>query len=98
MALGTLCALSFGPLRDMTVFGLTVFDLFDYVSSNILLPLGGMMISIFVGWFVDRGVLRAQLCGTGTIKEWILKVIVFCLRYVAPAGIALVFLSGLGVI
>ena len=98
MVLGTLCALSFGPLRDMTVFGLTVFDLFDYVSSNILLPLGGMMISIFVGWFVDRGILRTQLRGTGSIKEWILRVIVFCLRYVAPAGIALVFLSGLGVI
>ena len=56
--------MSFGPLRDMTVFGLTVFDLFDYVSSNILLPLGGMMISIFVGWFVDRGILRTQLRGT----------------------------------
>lgn len=51
---GTLCALSFGSLNNFTIFGKTIFDLFDYVSSNILLPLGGMLISIFVGWVLDK--------------------------------------------
>lgn len=95
MALGTLCALSFGPLADVKIFGLTFFSLFDYVSSNIILPLGGMAISIFTGWFVDRRIVRAQLAGTGTVSESLLRLIVFCMRYIAPAGIAAIFLAGL---
>lgn len=98
MVLGTLCALSFGPLSNVSIFGQSFFGLFDYVTSNIFLPLGGMLISIFVGWFLDRRVFREQLRGTGSIKGWIYKVIVICLRYVAPTGIALVFLSGLDII
>lgn len=96
--LGTLCALSFGPLSDFTVGGLTVFNLFDYVSSNILLPLGGMLISIFVGWIMDRDVVREQLRGSGRLPEWLYRGLVFLLRYVAPAGIALVFISGFGIV
>lgn len=98
ITLGTLCALSFSSLNGLRIFGLTIFDLFDYVSSNILLPLGGMLISIFVGWFLNRTVVKAQLRGTGTISPRLLRVIVFLLRYIAPAGIAVVFLAGLGII
>ena len=98
MVLGTVCALSFGPMNNVRLFGMTVFDLFDYVTSNIFLPLGGMLISIFVGWFVDRHIVEAQLTGNGTLKPGLLKTVVFCLKYVAPAGIGLVFLSGLHVI
>jgi NSS family neurotransmitter:Na+ symporter len=98
LVLGTLCALSFGALSGMTVFGLTIFNLFDYLSSNILLPLGGMVISIFVGWVLDRNIVETQLRGVGTIKTWVMRSIIFCLRYVAPIGIALVFLSGLEII
>lgn len=98
MGLGSLCALSFGSLNDVKIFGMTIFDLFDYTTSNIMLPLGGMLISIFVGWFMDRTIVRRQLEGVGTIKNSIFRLIVFCLRYVAPLGIGLVFLGGLGVI
>ena len=98
MGLGTLCALSFGPMSNFTIAGLTVFNLFDYLSSNILLPLGGMLISIFVGWIVDRRLVRSQLAGTGNLPHLLLRAITFCLRYVAPAGILLVFLSGLNII
>lgn len=98
MTLGSLCALSFGPLSDVKIFGLTVFNLFDYLSSNILLPLGGMCISIFVGWFLDKNVVKAQLTGEGTLSPWLLRIIVFSLRFIAPAGILIVFLAGLGVL
>lgn len=98
MILGSLCALSFGALNGFRIFGLTIFDLFDYVASNVLLPLGGMLISIFVGWFIDRNVVTAQLKGTGTIPGWFLRLTIFSLKYLAPAGIGLVFLAGLGVI
>lgn len=95
---GTLCALSFGSLSDFTICGLTIFNLFDYVSSNILLPLGGMLISIFVGWVIDKKIVKAQLQGAGALLPWVLNLIVFSLRYIAPIGIALVFLTGLGII
>ncbi|MDE5875210.1 MAG: sodium-dependent transporter, partial [Muribaculaceae bacterium] len=58
---GLLCALSFGPLSDITIFGRNFFNLFDYLSSNICLPLGGMVCSFFVGWLMDRRLLRAEL-------------------------------------
>ena len=58
MTFGTLCALSFGVLSDFKVFGMTVFELFDYVSSNIMLPIGGVMLSVFVGWIVDKKVVE----------------------------------------
>ena len=49
LALGGLCALSFGVLSDFKIMGMTLFELFDYVSSNVLLPLGGVFFSVFVG-------------------------------------------------
>lgn len=85
MALGSVCALSFGSLSGWTVCGLTVFNLFDYVSSNILLPVGGMIISIFVGWVLDRSVVRSELMGSGSgVRPWMVTTVVCCLRYVAP--------------
>ena len=98
MLFGTLSALSFGPLRHMTVCGRGVFDLLDYLSSTILLPLGGMIISIFVGWVIKRSVIYEQLDVVPPAKARLVKVVIFCLRYVAPTCILLVFLSGLGVI
>lgn len=44
--LGIFCTLSFGPLQNIRFFGLSIFDTFDFVSSNILLPLGGILICI----------------------------------------------------
>lgn len=98
MVLGTVCALSFGSLSRWTVCGLTVFNLFDYVSSNIILPVGGMIISVFVGWVLDRSVVRGELMSSGSgVRPWMVSIVVCCLRYVAPACIALVFIFGLGI-
>lgn len=99
MVVGSLCALSFGPLRNLTVCQLRIFDLLDFVSSNILLPAGGMVISVFTGWILDRAVLRSELTtGTpgGKGNRMIINCIVFSLRWLAPVCIALVFLGGLG--
>ncbi len=98
MVLGTLCALSFGCLNGMRIFGFTLFDLFDYVSSNLFLPVGGMLISIFAGWFLDRRVLRSELAPESRAGMVLMRFIVFCMRYVAPACILAVFLAGLGIL
>ena len=93
MGLGTLCALSFGPLVDVTMFCKTIFDLFDYVSSNILLPLGGMVISLFVGWRLDRNTLTSQLNSNGRLPRWVIVWLLISLRYIAPLCILAVFLA-----
>jgi len=93
--LGSLCALSFGPLADFTVCGKTIFDIFDFCSSNILLPLGGIFISLYVGWVLKRSVIYAEL---DLNRKWIVGILLFLLRFVAPIGISLVFIGGLGLI
>ncbi len=96
MAFGTLCALSFNVLGDFKILGKTLFDLFDYVSSNVLLPVGGIFFSVMVGWYINRTFVRDQLTNHGTLHSWVIKPLVFCIRFVAPIGIVLVFLYGLG--
>lgn len=95
--LGSVCALSFGPLSDMKIFGKTVFDLFDYVSSNICLPVGGIVTSIFVGWVIDRKVIDNQMGCRGQ-RGFGVRVLIVILRYIAPAAIMLIFLNSLGVL
>lgn len=96
ISLGTLCALSFNALGDFKLFGMTIFDLFDYVSSNILLPAGGFILAIFVGWIMDKKIVKEQLTNNGTIKMPMMKPIIFCIRYVAPIAIALIFFYVMG--
>lgn len=93
---GTLCALSFGSLSEWTICGMTIFNLFDYVSSNILLPVGGMIISIFVGWVLDRSVVCEELITPdSSVRPWMVTAVITCLRYIAPLCIGLVFIYGL---
>lgn len=98
LVLGVLCALSFGVLNRWTVCGLTLFELFDYVSSNIILPLGGMFYVLFVGWWVNRTFVDNQLTNGGTLKMAAKGPLMLCMRWVAPAAILLVFLYGLGLL
>lgn len=96
MLFGTLCALSFGSLSEWTICGMTIFNLFDYVSSNILLPVGGMIISIFVGWVLDRSVVCEELITPdSSVRPWMVTAVITCLRYIAPLCIGLVFIYGL---
>lgn len=95
MVFGTLCALSFGPLSTATIFGKTIFDLFDYVSSNLLLPIGGVILSLFVGWVVDRKFLSAQLSVNNKCPRWLVTLLRIAMRWVAPACIIVIFLYGL---
>lgn len=92
MGLGVLCALSFGPMADFRVMGRTVFDLFDFATSNVFLPLGGMCVAVFTGWVVRRSVVYGQLAPAPRV---LVGCIVFSLRYIAPAAIAVIFINRL---
>ena len=95
---GSLCALSFNVLGDFKFFGMTLFEFFDYISSNILLPLGGLLLALFVGWIVDRKIVDEQLTDFGERRITLKYPIYFCIRFVAPVCILLIFLYGLGLL
>lgn len=98
VALGSICALSFGPIKNVTVFGMTVFNLFDYVSSNVIMPICGLFISLFAGWRLDRRIIRNQLTNGGTISSRGLPAVVFCLKWIAPPAILIVMLNSMGLL
>ncbi|GAB4284505.1 MAG: sodium-dependent transporter [Marinilabiliales bacterium] len=94
---GVLCTLSFGPLSDFKINGKIIFDILDFSASNILLPLGGLLIVIYLGWFMGKKEVRAEISNEGTLKATLFPVILFIVRYIAPIAIAFVFLNGIGV-
>lgn len=100
----------YGVKRPLSTFSLTgvawlggiaciyyseVFDALDYITANIMLPLGGLLIAVFVGRILSRSTVAQEVgMGTGALfKSWW-----FVLRYLAPIGIILIFLNSLKLI
>ena len=96
--LACISSLSFGILKNAMLFGLTFFNLLDYVTAKIMLPFGGMLICIFVGWRIDRKILKAELTNKGTVPFYFFTIYCFLIRYVAPVAIGFVFLNELGLL
>lgn len=95
MAFGTACALSFGVMKDVKpFFGMTFFDFFDYLTAKILLPFGGIFVSLFVGWKMDRADVRDELRG---IRKPLFGLLMFLLKWFAPIAIVLILLGELGI-
>lgn len=97
--LGLLTILSFNEWADVHPLGFipvfaekTIFDLLDDVTANIMMPLGGLMIAIFTGWYMNRQALQNQLAlGNGALFNSFL----FVLRFITPAAVATVFIYNL---
>jgi len=94
--LGVMVAGSWGWFSRFHVFKQNFFGIFDFTTANILLPVGGFFIVIFVGWFMGTQNVKDELSNGGDIRASYLPVFVFLVRYVAPLAIALVFMNGLG--
>jgi NSS family neurotransmitter:Na+ symporter len=96
---GTLTVHSHSLFGQVHVLGKNFFDLFDYISSNLLLPLGGLLVAVFIGYVVDKKDLHSELSNNGTIQnEKLVSILRFMLRYLAPVLLIIVFLSSIGVI
>ena len=95
--LGTLSALSFGVLSDVKIFGKTIFDLFDYSTSNIGMPIGVLGIAVVCGW-IAWPMTRSQLTGNQNWPSWLLQGLRFVMTIVAPVVILTVMLQGLGLL
>lgn len=92
--LGIPSSLSLGKWSGFTIMGKVFLDFMDYLASNIMLPLGGIFISLFVGWFFwDKALVEATSEGRYPLT-WAFLWKVIC-RYIAPIAIAWILISGL---
>ncbi len=89
------CALSLGPWQDFLICGMNLFDLFDFVTAKIILPIGGVLIAIFAGWVMDKRIAQAELSNEGKLRVPLLRVWLFLVRWVSPAAILLIFINEL---
>lgn len=92
---GILSSLSLGAW-DTKFFSLGFFDLLDFVTAKLMLPLGGLLVCLFVGWYLKRSVSYEELTNYGLQKATYFPVYMFILRYFAPIAITLIFVNELG--
>ena len=94
---GVLCSLSFGPLSEVKLLGNSIFDFLDKLCSDWLLPAGGLLFTLFVGWKMSRADVYDEFTNGGTLKSnaALFGFVWFLLRFVAPVGIVVVFLTNL---
>ena len=93
LGFSAVCSLSFGSLADFRIFGLTVFDLFDQVTTNIFLPVISLGVCIYMGWFAPKHLLADELSNNGTLRSPFTGIILFIIKYVAPVLIATILIS-----
>ena len=93
--IGVLATLSFRTGSPLHLRGRTVFDMLDHITALYFMPIGGLLIVLFVGWRLKRSDALEELTNGGTLKAGICKAILFIVRYIAPVAIAVIFISQL---
>ena len=89
--LGIGTALSFNILSNFELIpGRNFLDSMDFIANQILLPLGGMLIAIFVGWFMKKELITDEV---GYVNPIIYKLWRFFIKFIAPVSVALIFIS-----
>jgi len=97
--IGSTAALSNSSLAGFKLFGMTMFDLYDFLTSNLLLPLGGLFLCLFAGWVWGEEKVRAALSNEGVLaNRSIINVFLFLVKFVAPLTIVVILLRGLKII
>ena len=89
------CSLSMGVWNGFRIGGLCLFDLFDFVSAKIILPLGGIIICLFVGWRLDRQLVYNEVTNNGSLRIRLFRLYIFLVRWVAPLAISIIFINEL---
>ena len=94
---GALCSLSFGPLSEVHLCDLTIFDFFDNLSSNILMTLGSLFTVLFVGWRLKKTDIYDEFTNGGSLSAnvRVFGVLWFLIRYICPLAISIIFILGL---
>lgn len=98
---GMLCifsSLSVGACDNLQLFGMSLMDFFDFLTAQILLPLGALLTCVYVGWVAPQKVVFDEFTNFGTIKCTLFVFYLFAVRFICPIGITLIFLDQFGVI
>ena len=98
VVVGSLCSLSLGDRQWLQPFGRTLFEWCDFVTGQVLMPFGGFVICLFVGWYLPHKLVRDEYTNYGTLRDRSFRTFVFALKYVCPICIAMIFLNQLGLI
>jgi NSS family neurotransmitter:Na+ symporter len=98
--MGAFCSLSLGPSGQfLHVLGNTLFDVFDFVTGQIFLPIVGFLTCILIGWFVPHRLVHDEFTNSGTLRVTrLFHVYIFLIKYVCPICILWIFLHQLGLI
>lgn len=96
LLIGTASSLALGDWSGYTIFGKNIFDALDFLTAKIMLPVAGMLASIFVGWVLDKKIVRDEVTNCGKLKAPYYPLFIFILRFLSPIGIVAIFMNELG--
>ena len=91
----TIVSLALCTMTFYSLFGVDFFTIFDSVTANVLMPLGGMFTCIFVVWFMKKGFMSGELTNCGKVNRGVAPVILFMLKYITPLLIFYIFIKNL---
>ena len=96
--IGLFCSLSLGASDAFVFGGKSLFDLFDFVTGQLFLPIGGFLTCLFIGWYVPKRLVKDEFTNWGTLRGSFFMVWFSLVRYVCPLAILAIFLHQLGII
>ncbi|MGN0282144.1 MAG: sodium-dependent transporter [Prevotella sp.] len=97
-AICVVSSLSVGACPDLQLFGMSMMDCFDKLTAQILLPAGGFLTCVFIGWFASRQVIYEEFTNESKVNRSIFRFYMFSIRFLCPVLILLIFLDQLGLI
>lgn len=95
---GAFCSLSLGKFDGLQLFGMPLFDLFDFVTGQIFLPVAGFLTCLFIGYYVPHKIVKDQYSNCGTLRSSAFKWYLISIKYICPICIILIFLHQFGII
>ena len=95
--IGAVCSLSLGDWSFLKLAGTDLFDVFDFVTGQIFLPVGGLLTCLFIGWYVPKQLVRDEFTNWGTARSPFFGTYYFLIRFICPVAILAIFLHQLGV-
>ena len=98
MFVGIFCSLSLSGYRGLQIAGKPLFDIFDFVTGQIFLPVGGFLTCLFIGWFVPKKMVQDEFTNWGTVCNRLFPVFLFLVRFVCPLAILCIFMHQFNVI
>lgn len=98
-ASGVICILSsmsMGAVEGMTLFGMPLLSFFDFITAKLMMPIGALLTTFYVGWYAPLTTVRNEFTNKGTVGEKLFPLFLFTVRYICPIFILLIFIHELG--